>query len=81
REVMVYNVPSLLDGREAQAQRGFDFELWYGAFCDYLITYGVLSDTGAERYDDGMLEGLDSESVQRVSQTKFLVWLSFYKPD
>jgi len=66
RKVMEYNVPSLLEGRDAEDRRGFDFDLWYGAFCDYLITYGVLSDTGADRYDDGMLEGIDSESVGRV---------------
>jgi len=66
REVMVYNVPNLLEGKDTQEQRGYDFELWYGAFCDYLITYGPLADSGAERYSEGMLEFLDSESVQRV---------------
>ena len=66
REVMEIYVPSLLESRDAQRERGFDFEMWYGAYCDYLMTYGVLSDSGADRYDDGMMEGVDSESVDRV---------------
>lgn len=42
------------------------YEMYYGAFLDYLTTYGALSDSGIERYDDGMLESSDFDSVDRV---------------
>ncbi len=43
-----------------------DFDTYYALFCDYLTTYGVLSETGVERYDTGWLDDMDVESVDRV---------------
>lgn len=44
-----------------------DFETYYGLYCDYLLTYGVLAENGGvERYDTGWLEELDVGSVDRV---------------
>lgn len=44
-----------------------DFETYYGLYCDYLLTYGVLAEGGGvERYDTGWLEELDVGSVDRV---------------
>lgn len=52
----------LYDGEDAR-----DFETFYGLYCDYLLTYGVLSeDGGAGRYDSGWLEDLDVGTVDRV---------------
>jgi hypothetical protein len=43
-----------------------DFELYYGAFCDYLTTVGALSEDGAERYSAGFLWDTDFDAVDRV---------------
>lgn len=45
---------------------GVDYEMYYGLFCEYLTTYGVLSDRPSARYDTGWLEDLDFDSVDRV---------------
>ena len=42
------------------------FELYYGLLCDYLMTYGVLSDNPAMRYGNGWLWDMDFEVVDRV---------------
>lgn len=47
-----------------------DFELYYGLLCGYLLTYGVLSDDPAERYDGGWLDTLDFDIVDRVFYLK-----------
>ncbi len=43
-----------------------DFDTYYALFCDHLTTYGVLSETGVERYGTGRLDDMDVESVDRV---------------
>ena len=43
-----------------------DFEMYYGLMCDYLCTYGLLSEDVKMRYDMGDLESLDFEIVARV---------------
>ena len=65
-EVMEYYVPEIFRDENTLEEMGVNFDIWYGAFCDYLITYGVLSDNGADRYDDGMLEGIEADGVERV---------------
>lgn len=43
-----------------------DFELYFGAMKDYLLSYGLLSEDGVGRYDTGWLESLDFDHVNRV---------------
>ncbi len=45
-----------------------DFELYYRAVCEHLLTFGLLSETPVERYDLGWLEDVISEvgGVDRV---------------
>ena len=44
-----------------------DFEIYYGLFCDYLTTYGILSEDCRNRYDTGWLEDLSEVGhVNRV---------------
>ena len=45
-----------------------DFEVYYRAFLEHLLAYGVLSPETAERYGTGWLEELDSDvwSIDRV---------------
>ncbi len=52
------------DGRELNV----DFEVWYRAFLEHLLSYGVVSYGAAERYSAGMLEELENDvsSVDRV---------------
>ena len=38
-----------------------DFETWYRAVLEYLFSYGILSDSGAERYSAGWLEDIVSD--------------------
>lgn len=46
---------------------GVDFETYYGLYCDWLLTYGVLAeDGGMDRYDNGWLNSLDVSFVDRV---------------
>lgn len=43
-----------------------DFELYFGLMKEFLLTYGVLSEDGPERYSTGWLEELDFVNVDRV---------------
>ena len=44
-----------------------DFETYYGLYCDYLLTYGVLAEDGSiARYETGWLESLDADGADRV---------------
>lgn len=45
-----------------------DFETWYRAVLEYLLAYGVLSPSGAERYGAGRLEDIvsDVDTIDRV---------------
>ena len=45
-----------------------DFEVYYRAFLEHLLSYGVLSPAAAERYGSGWLEELDSDvwTINRV---------------
>lgn len=48
-----------------------DFETYYTLFCDYLTTYGILSDDCRDRYDTGWLSELSEVgSVDRVCWLK-----------
>ena len=44
----------------------YGFELYYGLLKEHLVAYGILSDSGAERYDSGWIEELDVVGVSRV---------------
>lgn len=44
-----------------------DFDTYYGLFCDYLTTYGILSEDCRDRYDNGWLAELSEVGhVDRV---------------
>lgn len=45
---------------------GVDYEMYHGLCCQCLVSYGLLSEDPAERYDDGQLEALDFANVDRV---------------
>lgn len=51
---------------EDSRMAGVDFEMYYGLFCEYLASYGLLAEEPVERYDQGWLEFTDFESVDRV---------------
>lgn len=54
-------------GASASSSNYIDFETYFGLYCDFLLAYGVLAeDGGIARYDNGWLDGLDVESVDRV---------------
>ena len=53
-------------GSERLQEGGADFEMYFGLFKEFLCSYGVLSDQGAERYDTGWLESLEADVVDRV---------------
>ena len=52
--------------RNREDAESVDFELYYGLLCDYLMTYGALSDYPMERYGTGWLWDLDFAVVDRV---------------
>jgi hypothetical protein len=54
------------DFSEDEPSQRVDFDLYYGALCDYLTTVGLLAEDGAERYDTGWLWDLDFAHVNRV---------------
>lgn len=45
---------------------GSDYDMYYGLFCEHLLSYGLLSDSPAERYDTGWLADTDFAYVDRV---------------
>lgn len=47
-----------------------DLATYYQLFCDYLERYGVLANPAVARYDEGALEFLDVNNVNRVCYTK-----------
>jgi hypothetical protein len=49
-----------------EVSESVDFDLFYGAFCDFLTTVGPLAEDGAERYDTGWLWETDFAAVDRV---------------
>ena len=50
------------------AELDVDFETWYRAVLEYLLAYGILSPSGAERYGAGWLEDIvsDVDTIYRV---------------
>lgn len=44
----------------------YGFEMYYGLLKEQLVAYGILSDSGVERYDTGWIEDLDVVGVDRV---------------
>ena len=50
------------------AELDVDFETWYRAVLEYLLAYGILSPSGAERYGAGWLEDIvsDVDTIDRV---------------
>lgn len=60
-------LPQHLDLREMEGHTptGLTFEQVYRAFLEQLLSYGVLSDNMAERYDTGWLENIE-EGLDRV---------------
>lgn len=49
---------------EERGQEDADFELYYRAFLEQLLSYGVLSDKPVERYDTGWLEFIEEDMVR-----------------
>lgn len=49
---------------EKAGQEDADFELYYRAFLEQLLSYGVLSDSPVERYDTGWLEFIEGGMVR-----------------
>lgn len=49
---------------EAAGQEGADFEMYYRAFLEQLLSYEVLSDEPVERYDTGWLENIEGGMVR-----------------
>lgn len=45
---------------------GSDYEMYYGLFCEELISYGMLSDDVKERYSTGWITDSDFAHVDRV---------------
>lgn len=43
-----------------------DFEMYFGLMKEYLVSYGLLSENGPERYETGWLEEMDFANVNRV---------------
>lgn len=43
-----------------------EFEMYFGLLKEFICSYGVLSDSGVERYHTGWLEELDVVNVDRV---------------
>ena len=66
REVTALQFQDLQRDEEAGTGRILDYESYHGLFCAHLTSCGALAEKGAERYDDGMLEFSDVESVDRV---------------
>jgi len=52
-----------------------DFEMYYALLCDWLTTYGLLSDDVVERYEYGMLGENDFATVERVFYARAAVTL------
>ena len=50
--------------KAAGQEEGEDFELYYRAFLEQLLSYGVLSDDPVERYDAGWLENIEGGMVR-----------------
>lgn len=50
------------------AELDVDFETWYRAVLEYLLAYGALSPSGAERYGAGRLEDIvsDVDTIDRM---------------
>ena len=49
---------------EAAGKADADFEMYYRAFLEQLLSYGVLSDEPVERYDTGWLENIEGGMVR-----------------
>lgn len=49
---------------EEAGHEGADFEMYYRAFLEQLLSYGVLSDEPVERYDTGWLENIEGGMVR-----------------
>ena len=45
---------------------GSDYDMYYGLFCEHLVSYGVLSESTMERYGTGWLTENDFNNVDRV---------------
>lgn len=67
REVtqLIYN-SQIRNSDEFRRLDEVDYEMYHGLFCGYLLSYGLLSDHPAERYQDGWLGSLDVANVDRV---------------
>ena len=49
---------------EERGQEDAEFEMYYRAFLEQLLSYGVLSDEPVERYDTGWLEFIEEGMVR-----------------
>ena len=67
RTAASYYYQELLDvGNYFETDSDYGFELYCGLMKEHLVGYGLLSEDGAERYDNGWIEELDVVGVSRV---------------
>ena len=67
RTAATYQYQELIDAwNYFQDEPVYGFEMYFGLMKEHLMEYGVLSENGAERYDNGMIEDLDVAGVARV---------------
>lgn len=61
-------LPLMMESQLTDGSRSVDFEVYYRAFREYLLSYGVLASQSMERYEAGWLESMDGDvwSVDRV---------------
>lgn len=62
-----YYYQGLMDSAsDSEATPVYDFEMYFGLMKEHLLSYGILSEDSAERYDSGRIEELDVVRVSRI---------------
>ena len=66
-EAILRETAELMYRRSERVQEGgAEFEMYFGLFKEFICSYGVLSDSGVERYHTGWLTDMDVTIVDRV---------------
>lgn len=66
-ESILRETAELMYRRSDRVQEGgVEFEMYFGLFKEFILSYGVLSDSGVERYHNGWLTDMDVTIVNRV---------------
>lgn len=66
-ESILRETAELMYRRSDRVQEGgVEFEMYFGLFKEFILSYGVLSDSGVERYHTGWLTDMDVTIVSRV---------------